>query len=484
MLPFLLIPLTFLFVLLVVLIAKSPRTGAWLVAGLVFAAPVFLWMLMRAGMPARGVGVPLVLIPATFLFVLLIILLVKAPKAGAALVVALVVMGLLGLFFVTSHRRIESGSQATLSYRTRDLAARIVQQQTDHGAGSAAVHQEFERVFQDYVSLPAGGTHPSAPPSASAPIWSGAVEAQFDADIYPSQLAAVRALGLHMDRMIRDLVKDSNAPAQIVLFQESRDPGLLTGLKDAIQTVVSDLPCGIEAETRNIRPNEIGVELHFHDQDMQPAPWARSSETKAASGRIEVRAFTAAHGRARAEAGFVEKPWIEDFATFASNRPEQAFIVARSTGTCTSESEARQEALRDASQQAGHIVWNRRPPSRLPDRNAAWISPGDLERNGLVVDTFVQSFQGSVGKIWRQAVLLDVSAAKIAQLYRLKSGEVRHARESWARMGLSAVGVVVLIGVIYFFLNMATMGYYEWSLRIASVVLAVVGVLSILMVVK
>ena len=42
-------------------------------------------------------------------------------------------------------------------------------------------------------------------------------------------------------------------------------------------------------------------------------------------------------------------------------------------------------------------------------------------------------------------------------------------------MGLSAVGVIVLIGVIYFFLNMATMGYYEWSLRIAGVVLAIVA---------
>jgi hypothetical protein len=55
---------------------------------------------------------------------------------------------------------------------------------------------------------------------------------------------------------------------------------------------------------------------------------------------------------------------------------------------------------------------------------------------------------------------------------------------SFARMALSAVGVIVLIGVIYFFLNMATMGYYEWSLRIAGVVLAIVAVLSVLMVVK
>jgi hypothetical protein len=128
---------------------------------------------------------------------------------------------------------------------------------------------------------------------------------------------------------------------------------------------------------------------------------------------------------------------------------------------------ARLQAMREASQQVMQIVWNRQPRGRTPAADASWISPSDLQENGLIVDTFVQSFEGSVGKIWRQAVLLDVSGSKVAQLFSLKSGEVRRVRESWARMGLSAVGVLVLIGVIYFFLNMATMGYYEWSLRIA-----------------
>ena len=53
-----------------------------------------------------------------------------------------------------------------------------------------------------------------------------------------------------------------------------------------------------------------------------------------------------------------------------------------------------------------------------------------------------------------------------------------------ARMGFSAAGVVVLIAVIYFFLNMATMGYYEWSLRIAGIVLAIVALISVLMIVR
>jgi hypothetical protein len=51
-------------------------------------------------------------------------------------------------------------------------------------------------------------------------------------------------------------------------------------------------------------------------------------------------------------------------------------------------------------------------------------------------------------------------------------------------MGLSSAGVLLLIGVIYFFLNMATRGYYEWSLRIAGLVLAIVAIVAILMIVQ
>ena len=66
----------------------------------------------------------------------------------------------------------------------------------------------------------------------------------------------------------------------------------------------------------------------------------------------------------------------------------------------------------------------------------------------------------------------------------MKLHQSRQVRESWARMALSVVGVLVLISVIYFFLNMATRGYYEWSLRIAGVVLAIVAIVSILMIVQ
>jgi hypothetical protein len=112
------------------------------------------------------------------------------------------------------------------------------------------------------------------------------------------------------------------------------------------------------------------------------------------------------------------------------------------------------------------------------------ITTQDVLQGNFIVDRFAQSFSGSAGRIWRQALLIDVSGSKLAQLAKAKTHESRQMRETWARMGFSVIGVVLLIGIIYFFLNMATMGYYEWSLRIAGIVLAIVAIFSILMIVR
>jgi len=53
-------------------------------------------------------------------------------------------------------------------------------------------------------------------------------------------------------------------------------------------------------------------------------------------------------------------------------------------------------------------------------------------------------------------------------------------RSSWARMFLSVLGLLVLITVVYAFLNAATKGYYTWSLRLAGAVLAAVVVVLLL----
>jgi len=448
-LPVIAVSSTFIFVLLVILLAKMPKVGTWVVSGLIIILPLTF---LLGGMSLGPASIPVISIWSTFLFVLLVVLLAKAPKAGAGLIVALVAMGVLAVLLIPA-----------LSYRR-----------------AAQIQSAPELVVSPEPRLPPAPISPKS--VAVSPIWSEGVEREFDADVYPSQLAAVRVLGSRVNRSIRELTGDANSPPQITLFQEDHDRALVVEFRNAIQQALPQASCAIEAELRNIRPNEVGITLGLPGMDMQPAPWAKSPETKAVSGRIEVNVFNTG-GRKVAGTQFVEKPWVENFAAFTSSRSEQPFIVTRSQGTCTSESEAHQQALDDTRARLTEALGQRPEWERggLPEPA---ITTADVLQGGFVVDRFTQSFEGSAGKIWRQALLIDVSGPKLTQLAGQKARELQAQKMSWARMGFSVIGVLVLIGVIYFFLNLATMGYYEWSLRIAGIVLAIVAIISILMVIQ
>jgi len=486
LLPLVVILSTFAFVLSVILIGKSPKAGACLVGGLIFALPILLYRAALAGTFNTPMGLPFVIIPGTFLFILVVVVLSKAPKAGVVLIVALVALGLFGLFFGTRVAR----RQTAVAWGPQ------VRQQTQSNYGSAIV--DHERVYEGFVNLPSGGARP---PAAPAPIWSAGVDEELDADVYPSQLAAARAAGTQLGKPIRELSADGNAPARVVIFQEAHEYRLIAELRDAVRRALPEVSCDVEAQSRTLRPEELGVTLYIGESDVRSAPWAKSGEiavsrgeglvqfqpaqhaetTMVASGQLDIN-LSGRTGKVHIPIRFTEKPWLEDFATFASTRPQRAFIIARSLGTCTSESEANQQALDDARARLTEAIGNR--PERKLGPSAPPITATDVLQGGFIVDRFAQSLEGSAAKIWRQALLIDVSGPKLAQLSKVKVVEYRQVRESYARMALSAVGVIVLIGVIYFFLNMATRGYYEWSLRIAGVVLAIVAVISILMVVQ
>jgi hypothetical protein len=485
MIPIVIVPLTFLFVLLIILITKAPKAGAWVVGGLMLLAPVFLWRLAATGALRHEEAIPLVVVPVTFLFVLMVILLAKAPKVGASLIVALVAMVVLGLFFAPflAYRHASYAPMPEESSIQQTARAIIREESTGDSSTAEVVVREIDPALKQYVQVPPSAPESPAPvstppaPVVASPIWADGVDTELEAEVYPSKLAAVRALGSRVDRSIRKLTPDANSPAKIVLFQEQNDRALIVELKNAIQRTLFDVTCEIEAEPRNIQPNEAGITVRFADTDMQPAPWAKSPEIKSASARVEINVSTAG-GHMASGKRFVEKPWVEDFATFASTRPDQHFVVTRSLGTCTSEGEAHQQALDDARARLTEVLGKR---GRLPQPA---ITATDVLNGGFVVDQFAQSLEGSVGKIWRQAMLIDVSGDKLAQLFTQKTHESRQIRMTWARMGFSVIGVTVLISAIYFFLNMATRGYYEWSLRIAGIVLAIVAVVSVLMMVR
>jgi hypothetical protein len=482
-LPIIAVTSTFLFVLLIILLTKAPKAGACVVSILLMTLP----LAMLLGHWSWGpLSIPVFSIWATFLFVLLIILLARQPRLGAVLIVMLVVMGLSVLIFWSLPRpRHVASVEVMHPYLPEQMGAAVVRRKSSEDSATAeVVMREIGPGLKQYVqvppSVPEPPVLPSVPPEPAAvsPIWSDAIEEEFRADVYASKLAAARAGGAQLARSIRQLLADVNSPPRVVVFQGGHEYQLIAELRDSIRRALPEATVDIEADIRSPGSDELGVTLYDNpDERVTHGPGG----TALRSGGLDIH-LAGRNGKVHVPVRFTEKPWVENFGVFANARPEQHFIVTRSRETCTSEPEARQQALDDARARLTEAL-GARSGSKLGPA-APPITPTDVLQGDFIVDQFAQSFHGTAGKIWREAMLLDVSAPKLTHLADLKLGQLHAQKMSWARMGLSALGAIVLIGVIYFFLNMATMGYYEWSLRIAGVILAIVAVIAILMIVQ
>jgi hypothetical protein len=378
-----------------------------------------------------------------FVFVVLMVLLLsKARKAGVGVLIAVVfflfVAFSIGFPVVTRHRVVHEPSPAATAVVT-----------------------------------------PSRSPSSASvsPIWSEGVDSEFEADVYPSKKAAVRALGSRLQGWIGQLVEDANQPPRIVLFQEENDRSLLWEFEQAFEKALPGISCTIEAGNRNIGSDEIGVTLHPVDtQIVRPTPWSSDEPPNSVNGRLVANARYGQRETTVAQS-FFEKPWVENFAGFINERVDRQFLIARSQDACTSENEAKRQAEEDACAQLLQRVGQVRPV--VPGQPAPTVTPTDLVREGFIADRFVQSFDGMAGRVWRQALLINTSPQKLAMLNNRLQAEVQLERVTWARIIASALGVFVVILVAYFFLNMATRGYYDWSLRIAGAVLAIIAVIFI-----
>ena len=116
MLPLFAIPIPFIFVLLILLLTKTPKVGVWVIGAVITAIAFGLLILLPIAvhdglLPHVSLGeeaIPFFAIPIPFLFVLLILLMSKAPKVGAGVIVGVIAMGLFGAFLWlgASHRRV------------------------------------------------------------------------------------------------------------------------------------------------------------------------------------------------------------------------------------------------------------------------------------------------------------------------------------------------------------------------------------------
>jgi len=329
---------------------------------------------------------------------------------------------------------------------------------------------------QTEVSM--GSTLPPSEETTTA-IWLPGIEDEFEANIYSSKLSAVRSLGLHIGKPVRQVFGETS-PSGFILFQGDHDRGLLDEFGRAIAKTFPDANWTIAPETVAVQPDEVGIRIDIVKVQTHPAPWLSGSENEMATGTIQASVL-AGDKQASMKAEFVDKPWVDDFSGFLNTRPNSRFIIAKSAESCMTEAEANQQAVQNACTLVADMLGQTSLGiSGVPVSFAQAVNSADILDGNFILDRFVQSFEGTAGKIWRQALLVDASAEKLKNLAQRKAIIARARKKSFAGMFFSIIGLIVLITVVYAFLNAATKGYYAWSLRIAGIVFALVVIILLL----
>jgi hypothetical protein len=330
--------------------------------------------------------------------------------------------------------------------------------------------------------LPEISTELRAPRSqdTTAAIWLPGIEDEFEANVYPSKLSAVRSLGLRIGQAVQRVLDAEASPSRFIVFQGAHDRSLVEAFGEAVTCVFPETQWSIEPETAAVQDDEVGIRLDLMNVQTLPTPWMRNSENTVASGTVQASVM-ATDKYASIKADFTDKPWVEDFSGFLNVKPNRRFVIAKSTDSCMTESEANRQALENACAQLTEMLSRiSRRRSGVPAPLASRVDAEDILEGDLILDRFVQSFEGSAGRIWRQALLIDGSTTKLEQLAHRKVVMARAMKMNWARMFITVFGLLLLITIVYAFLNAATKGYYVWSLRIAGIVLAAVVIFLLL----
>ncbi len=347
----------------------------------------------------------------------------------------------------------------------------------------------FARISRPVIVQQTGNTQTASesvgqPVAEISLIWHRGMEEEFEADIYPSMPSAARAIGRQLAELLPSITAQKQNPSIVQIWARTEKNrlnaetlyALAEGLKSAgdiekimVETILNDGQNRIESTDKNAATINVSlVEFSYSDPP-----------EKLTAGTLKIDA-TAAAGRLTRTARFTEKPWIDNFAAFMSGNPNGEFIVARSTGSCTSYEQADNQALSNACRIAAARLNTIRPTGNLLVNQSFSVNPQDIKQFGFIKDSFVQTFSGSVSPIYRKAVLLDLSRDKIQSLANQKFSLLHSQRATWFKMILSLAGIIALICVVYLFLNAATKGYYTWALRIVAIVLTAIFVLILI----
>ena len=222
------------------------------------------------------------------------------------------------------------------------------------------------------------------------------------------KLRLSRSLAGQVKRPVKMLLGDQKIPAKIFILQDENDSQLIDEFAKIVRLEYPEIPCEIinvnSYSGKPDLPDEVTMLLKIVDTK-EAAPWQKSSFEPSIAGKGRIELFVAVkNGNSTISEQFIEKPWVENFANFLNSQPNKQYIVARSAESCLAPEEADQQAMQNVHEQLAPMLIRFQNPFKLENK--------DIFESGIIADKFVQSFDGSAGKIWREAILLDVSRPK------------------------------------------------------------------------
>jgi hypothetical protein len=163
-----------------------------------------------------------------------------------------------------------------------------------------------------------------------------------------------------------------------------------------------------------------------------------------------------------------DKGWALRFADFVNDHPGRQWVVGRCAKPSLSETEAVEQARQDAAAKVLPIVAQHLRVSRF-DRE--WIEDRGLTcgLNGrLEAGRFAEQFNLPYREVCTESVLLDVSADSLDTLTADYRAELRAQHARTGKHFAAGAAVVLLTGLLYILLNIATKGYFTLRLRLAA----------------
>jgi hypothetical protein len=169
--------------------------------------------------------------------------------------------------------------------------------------------------------------------------------------------------------------------------------------------------------------------------------------------------------------------WVNDWSAFVSSTNFNGFR-AESSDSCPTDSESRREAIADATRGLTQIV-------QAHPRLTRPLGRGEIERQitaalqegSLIQGRYVHRTDKSYGSLYKTYLLVDTSPARLDPLVKRLNQQISAQRRQTLTAAGSTAATILVVLLLYAFLNTVTKGYFVWKLRAAALLMMIAAVM-------